>query len=59
VIRLVEQLPMTAGHRTRKSALRRENLGLEDVAGETLWLAPDEEGYVPLSTGDISRLFDD
>jgi putative long chain acyl-CoA synthase len=56
VIRLVDQLPMTAGHRTRKRALRREGLGLEDVAGETLWLAAGEEGYTPLSTKDLGEL---
>jgi putative long chain acyl-CoA synthase len=56
VIRLVDQLPMTAGHRTRKRALRREGLGLEDAAGETLWLAAGEEGYIPLSTKDLGQL---
>jgi putative long chain acyl-CoA synthase len=58
VIRLVDQLPMTAGHRTRKRALRREGLGLEDGAGETLWLAPGEKGYVPLSTKDLGLLLE-
>jgi putative long chain acyl-CoA synthase len=58
VVRLIDQLPMTAGHRTRKRALRHEGLGLEDVAGETLWLAPDEEGYVPLSREDLGRLLE-
>ena len=47
---------MTAGHRTRKRALRREGLGLEDAAGETLWLAAGEEGYIPLSTKDLGQL---
>jgi len=56
VIRVVDQLPMTAGHRTRKRALRREGLGLEEVAGETLWLAPGEKGYMPLSTKDLDLL---
>jgi len=59
VIRRVDELPMTAGHRTRKRALRREGLGLEDVAGETLWLAPGEKGYVPLSTTDLGLLLED
>ncbi len=56
VVRVVADLPMTAGHRTRKRALRREGLGLDDAAGETWWLAPDEEGYVPLSSDDLDRL---
>jgi len=56
VIRIMDTLPMTAGHRTRKRALRREGLGLEDAAGETLWLAPGEDGYTPLSTDDLDRL---
>ena len=58
VVRLVDPLPMTAGHRTRKRTLRSEGLGLEDVAGETLWLAPGEEGYAPLSKEDLERLFE-
>jgi putative long chain acyl-CoA synthase len=59
VIRRVDELPLTAGHRTRKRALRREGFGLEDVAGETLWLAPGEKGYVPLSTTDLGLLLED
>jgi putative long chain acyl-CoA synthase len=60
VIRVVDQLPMTAGHRTRKRALRREGLGLEDGACEMLWLAPEEEGYAPFSTSteDLARLLE-
>jgi putative long chain acyl-CoA synthase len=58
VIRLLDELPMTAGHRTRKRALRREGLGLEDVAGQTLWLAPGQKGYIPLSTEDLGRLLE-
>jgi hypothetical protein len=50
---------MTAGHRTRKRALRCEGLGLEDAAGQTLWLAPGEDGYVPLSTKDLDSLLDE
>jgi len=56
VVRVMEDVPQTAGHRTRKRALRREGLGLEAVAGETLWLDPGEGGYVPLSTADLTRL---
>lgn len=58
VLRLVDQLPMTAGHRTRKRTLRREGLGLDDVAGETLWLEPGEEGYTTLSRADLDRLLE-
>jgi putative long chain acyl-CoA synthase len=60
VIRVIDQLPMTAGHRTRKRALRREGLGLEDGACEMLWLAPEEEGYAPFSTSteDLARLLE-
>jgi putative long chain acyl-CoA synthase len=56
VVRLMDELPMTAGHRSRKRELRREGFGLEDAAGETWWLAPGEEGYVPLSKNDLDRL---
>jgi putative long chain acyl-CoA synthase len=53
VVRIVESLPMTAGHRTRKRALRRDALGLEEASGETLWLAAEERGYVPLTSADL------
>lgn len=56
VVRIVDGLPMTAGHRTRKPALRAQGLGLEDPSGETLWLAPDAPGYVPLAMDDLDRL---
>lgn len=56
VVRVIEELPMTAGHRTRKRALRRQGLGLDDSRGETLWLAPGEDGYVPLSPDLVSEL---
>ncbi len=51
-VRIVDALPTTAGHRTRKRALRR--IGFDDDAavaeglkGEAHWLAPGESGYVP------------
>ena len=47
---------MTAGHRPRKHALRREGLGLEEAGGETLWRAPGAAGYVPLSRQDLPDL---
>jgi putative long chain acyl-CoA synthase len=56
VVRVMSDLPQTAGHRTRKRVLRAEGLGLDAGAGETLWLAPDEEGYVPLATEHLARL---
>jgi putative long chain acyl-CoA synthase len=56
VVRIVGELPTTGGHRTRKRALRRELLGLGEASGQTLWLAPDEPGYVALSSEDQSRL---
>ncbi|MBW2722880.1 MAG: alpha/beta fold hydrolase [Deltaproteobacteria bacterium] len=58
VIRVVDDLPMTAGHRTRKRTLRSEGLGLENEGGESLWLAPGQEGYVPLSSDDLGRLLE-
>lgn len=58
VVRIVEQLPTTAGRRTRKRALRREELGLEDSSGETIWLAPNQDGYVPLSSANLGQLLD-
>lgn len=68
VIRVVADLPMTAGHRVRKRALRRDGLGFDidadtntegaEADGQTLWLAPDEEGYVPLSPQNLGQLID-
>lgn len=48
VVRVLASLPLTAGHRTRKRKLRREGLGLGRQSLETLWLAPEQAGYVPL-----------
>lgn len=55
VVRIVESLPMTAGYRTRKRVLREAGLGLEDASGQTLWLASNESGYVPLERADALR----
>ena len=55
VVRVVDELPMTAGHRLRKSPLRAEELGLE-APGETLWMAPGEDAYLPLDSDDLPRL---
>jgi putative long chain acyl-CoA synthase len=55
IIRLVAEMPLTAGHRTRKRTLRQDALTLE--AGEqTFWLAPGEDGYVPLSPDNLDQL---
>ena len=54
VVRVLPELPLTAGQRIRRSALRAEGLGIG--AGESLWLAPGEEGYVPLEEADVPRL---
>ena len=56
VVRILDELPMTAGNRTRKRALRNEGAGLSEASGQTLWLAPGETAYVPLSIEDLSRL---
>jgi putative long chain acyl-CoA synthase len=56
VVRIIDELPMTAGHRTRKRVLREDGLGLEGGSGQTLWLAPTEAGYVPLEVGDTESL---
>ena len=50
VVRIMETLPMTAGYRTRKRSLRQAGLGLAESAGETLYLAPNEDGYVTLES---------
>jgi putative long chain acyl-CoA synthase len=53
VVRVCKDLPMTAGQRTRKRALREQDLFAD---AETLWLAPDEPCYVPLDRADQDRL---
>ncbi|MBW2395748.1 MAG: AMP-binding protein [Deltaproteobacteria bacterium] len=58
VIRVLSRLPKTAGQRVRKGPLREEGLGLEAGGGETLWWAPGEEAYVPLSPGDVEKLIE-
>lgn len=56
VVRIIAELPKTAGHRVRKRPLREEGLGLDAGGGETLWWAPSEEAYQPLSPGDVEKL---
>jgi putative long chain acyl-CoA synthase len=56
VVRIIDELPMTAGHRTRKRVLREAGLGLEGGSGQTLWLAPAEAAYAPLEIGDADSL---
>ncbi len=53
VVRVVAVLPMTAGHRVRKGALREQGLGLEDGAGESFWYDPGASGWVPLARADL------
>jgi putative long chain acyl-CoA synthase len=56
VIRVINDLPVTAGHRTRKRALRSAGLGLEEASGETLWLEPKQDRYVPFSSDALAAL---
>ena len=58
VIRVLDELPLTAGQRIRRSQLRRDGFGLDAERGQTLWLAPGEEAYVPLVADDLPRLED-
>lgn len=55
VVRVLDALPLTAGHRLRKRSLRRAGLGLDEAGGETWWLAPGAAGYVPLESAEILR----
>jgi putative long chain acyl-CoA synthase len=56
VVRVLEELPITAGHRIRKGPLRRE--GLEAKRGEALWLEPGGRTYVPYAASDEARLIE-
>jgi hypothetical protein len=66
LVRLVSDLPLTAGHRVRKRSLRQDGLDLDgnqnfDVPGsgsQTFWLAPGEEDYAPLTSENLSQLID-
>ncbi len=58
VVRVLDDLPETAGHRIRKASLRAEGFGLDTGAGETLWLAPGSESYEPFGASDVPRLAD-
>jgi putative long chain acyl-CoA synthase len=46
VVRVLEELPMTSGHRVRKRPLRAA--GLVTTAGRSFWRAPDADVYLPL-----------
>ncbi len=48
VVRVLAELPLTAGHRVRKRPLREQGLGLDQAQGECFWLAPDSRAYEPL-----------
>ncbi|MDJ0869565.1 MAG: alpha/beta fold hydrolase [Myxococcota bacterium] len=56
VVRVLDELPMTAGHRVRKRPLRADGLGLATGSGETLWLAPGADAYEPFARADLLRL---
>ncbi len=58
VVRVLEVLPLTAGQRVRRPVLRAEGLGLEAGGGETLWLAPGEDAYLPLESESLPRLLE-
>ena len=48
IVRVVKQLPLTAGHRVRKSVLRRRGIGPGAKTGKGYWMAPGEATYLPL-----------
>jgi putative long chain acyl-CoA synthase len=58
VVRVLDALPLTAGQRIRRSALRHEGLGLGVGSGETLWLAPHADSYLPLDSDDLPKLLE-
>jgi putative long chain acyl-CoA synthase len=55
VVRVVDELPTTAGHRVRKPLLRRAGLKA-DEGGRTLWLAPGAKSYVRLTEKALATL---
>ena len=59
IVRVLDELPETAGHRIRKSALREQGLALDEGSGEALWLAPGENAYVPFSGKQVEELIED
>lgn len=56
-VRLVEQLPTTAGYRVMKAALRAEGLPAADIdAGRVLFWDREARRYAPLEAGTLERL---
>ena len=58
IVRVLDELPLTAGQRIRRSQLRHAGLGLDAPGARTLWMAPGEDAYVPLTEDDLPRLED-
>ncbi len=55
VIRVVDELPTTAGHRVRKPVLSRAGL-TTGKRGQALWLAPGAKSYVHLTEKALAAL---
>lgn len=49
-LRFVHSLPMTAGHRVRKQALREQGVGLDLPGNATWWRASGRGAFVPLES---------
>lgn len=58
VIRVMTELPQTAGHRIRKRTLRQEGLAFAESELQTLWLDTDNECYSPISAENTNELID-
>lgn len=51
-VRVLDALPLTAGHRVQKRVLRAARLGSASEQASTFWLARDEKAYVTVLGGE-------
>jgi putative long chain acyl-CoA synthase len=56
VVRIVDDIPMTAGYRFRKQALRAAGIGDSDFGERTLWYDRAKHAYFPLDAAGLKRL---
>ncbi len=56
VVRVVDEIPMTAGYRFLKQPLRAAGIGARDLAGHAWWHDAAKGAYVPLTADGLERL---
>src|SRR5207237_388423 len=56
VVRIVEEIPMTAGYRPLKAPLRRAGIDPEQVEGRLLWFDADADAFRALDPASYREL---